>query len=38
MQHARRDEKCVQYFGLRPLGTPGNRWEDNIRMDMREIG
>jgi hypothetical protein len=22
----------------RPLGTPRRRWEDNIRMDLREIG
>jgi hypothetical protein len=24
--------------GKRPLGTPRHRWEDNIRMDVREIG
>jgi hypothetical protein len=23
--------------GKRPLGIPGRRWEDNIRMDLREI-
>jgi len=22
----------------RPLGTPRHRWEDNIKMDLREIG
>jgi hypothetical protein len=22
----------------RPLGRPKGRWEDNIRMDVREIG
>jgi hypothetical protein len=22
----------------RPAGTPRRRWEDNIRMDLREIG
>jgi hypothetical protein len=22
----------------RPLGKPGRRWEDNTRMDLREIG
>jgi hypothetical protein len=22
----------------RPVGTPRRRWEDNIRMDLREIG
>jgi hypothetical protein len=24
--------------GRRPLGTPRCRWEDNIEMDLREIG
>jgi hypothetical protein len=24
--------------GLRPLGRPRRRWEDNIKMDLREIG
>jgi hypothetical protein len=24
--------------GKRPLGRPGCRWEDNIKMDLREIG
>ena len=24
--------------GNRPLGRPGRRWEDNIRMDLEEIG
>jgi hypothetical protein len=24
--------------GKRPLGKPRLRWEDNIRMDLREIG
>jgi hypothetical protein len=23
--------------GKRPLGRPGRRWEDNIKMDLREI-
>ena len=23
--------------GKRPLGKPGRRWEDNIRMDLEEI-
>jgi hypothetical protein len=23
--------------GKRPLGRPGCRWEDNIKMDLREI-
>jgi hypothetical protein len=24
--------------GNRPLGRPGRKWEDNIKMDFREIG
>ena len=24
--------------GKRPLGSPRRRWEDNIRMDIGEIG
>jgi hypothetical protein len=24
--------------GKRPLGRPGHRWQDNIKMDLREIG
>jgi hypothetical protein len=24
--------------GKRPLGIPRNRWEDTIRMDLREVG
>jgi hypothetical protein len=24
--------------GKRPLGRPGRRWEDNIKMDLREVG
>jgi hypothetical protein len=31
--HGRR-EKCVK----RPLGIPRCRWENGIRMDLREIG
>ena len=23
--------------GMRPLGRPRRRWEDNIRMDLREV-
>jgi hypothetical protein len=36
-------EGCIQHFGWRPegrrpLGRPRRRWEDNIKMDLREIG
>ena len=24
--------------GTRPLGRPKRRWEDNIKMDLREVG
>jgi hypothetical protein len=24
--------------GKRPLGGPKRRWEDNIKMDLREVG
>ena len=24
--------------GKRPLGKPGRRWEDNIEMDIEEVG
>jgi hypothetical protein len=24
--------------GKRPLGRPRHRWEDNIRMDLKEVG
>jgi hypothetical protein len=37
------DEECIEYFGWktlgkRPLGRPRHQWEDNIRMNLREIG
>jgi hypothetical protein len=37
----RRGEKSVQGLGgkgKRPLGRPRRRWENGIRMDLREIG
>jgi hypothetical protein len=39
----RGDEKCIQNFGrktwsVKTAGSPMSRWEDNIRMDVREIG
>ena len=27
-----------KHTGKRPLGRPGRRWEDNIRVDLEEIG
>jgi hypothetical protein len=37
-------EECIYRIlvgkpeGKRPLGRPRRRWEDNIRMDLRETG
>ena len=44
--HVARKEKGRSVFkiltgkprGKRPLGRPRRRWEDNIRMDLEEIG
>jgi hypothetical protein len=27
-----------KYEGWRPLGRPRHRWEDNIKMDLKEVG
>jgi transposase len=37
------EERCVQVLvgkpeGKRPLGRPGRRWEDNIKIGLREVG
>jgi hypothetical protein len=37
------EERCIQALvgkpeGRRPLGRPRRRWEDNINMDLREVG
>ena len=32
-------QECFQNFNRKkPLGRPWRRWEDNIRMDLRELG
>ena len=44
-EHADRMEKCRCAFkmltgkptGKRPLGNPSCRWEDDVRMDVKEI-
>ena len=28
----------VKPVGKRPLGRPRRRWEDNIKMDLQEVG
>jgi hypothetical protein len=38
-----RDEKCIQNVGPNtwregPVRSSRSRWEDNMRMDLREIG
>jgi hypothetical protein len=38
-----RDKKCMKYLvgkpkGKRPLIRPRHRWEDNIRMELKEVG
>ena len=37
------EERGIQGFGgeiegKRPLGRPRRRWEDNIKMDLQEVG
>jgi hypothetical protein len=27
-----------KYEGKKPLGRPRRRWEDNIKMDLQEVG
>jgi hypothetical protein len=43
MWHAwERREKCTRFWWEspkeRPLGRPRRRWEDGIKMDLREVG
>ena len=40
MKEGRSDFKVLtgKPTGKRPLGRPRRRWEDNIRMDLEEIG
>ena len=30
--------ELARYEGKRPLGRPRRRWEDNIKMDLQELG
>jgi hypothetical protein len=30
--------KLVGFEGRSPLGRPRRRWEDNVRMDLQEVG
>jgi hypothetical protein len=43
MQHEWVEHQCNKLLvgkpeGKRPLGRPGQRWADNIKMDLRERG
>jgi hypothetical protein len=43
MWHAWGGDRCLQGFGREArrqesLGRPRRRWEDNIKIDLREIG
>ena len=40
MEESRSDFRILtgKPTGKRPLGRPRRRWEDNIRMDLEEIG
>ena len=38
MEDDRSAFKILTGIGKRTLGTPRRRWEDNIRMDLEEIG
>ena len=40
IEEGRNDFKILtgKHTGKRPLGRPRRRWEDNIRMDLEEIG
>ena len=29
---------CIQHEGKVPLGRPRRRWEDNIKMNLQEVG
>jgi hypothetical protein len=32
------DERRIQSFGGKHLGRPRRRWEDNIKLDLQEVG
>jgi len=42
MWHVWGEESCIVLVGKpegkRPLGRPRHRWEDNIKMDLQEVG
>ena len=40
MEHSRNAYRALvgKYEGKRPLGRPRRRWDDNIKMDLWEVG
>ena len=38
MEEGRSPFKILTHTGKRPLGRPRRRWEDNIRMYLKEMG
>jgi hypothetical protein len=38
MEEGRGVHKVGKPEGKRPLGRPRRRWEDNIKMDLQEVG
>jgi len=37
------EERCLYFLvgkpeGKRPLGRPRRRWDDNIKLDLQEVG
>ena len=40
MEHSRNAYRVLvgKPEGKRPLGSPSRRWEDNIKMNLREVG
>ena len=38
MEQSRNAYRVGKPEGKRPLGRPRRRWEDNIKMDLKEVG
>jgi hypothetical protein len=36
--HAVHSNFCNKFVKERPFGSPRGRWEDNINMDLQEVG
>ena len=31
-------QKCIQSYSGKPLGKPRRKWEDNVKMDLMDVG